>query len=186
MPYHVRVRVNDSWSRLREKLENLPRMQENLQKMRLQSLPKQAVQPEPSLPDEYNFVVENEALPEIVGDVFEEGLFDSNISIDQDVVVYTECKEGRPWIGRVKEIIQDRKFMIQWYQRQGKSYRFVASFNSDKTSYLSRLETSNVMMWDMTVQKTKDSFYLTPYRFTQIIKEYGKYDDMFAGGRAGS
>ena len=186
MPTHVRVRVDDSWSRLREKLEGLPRMQENLPKMRLHNLPKQVVQPDPHLPDEYSFVVESEELPEIVGDVFEEGLFDSNICMDQDVLVYTECQEGRPWIGRVKEILEDRNFKIQWYQRQGKSSRFLAMFNPDKTPYLSRLETSNVMMWDMTVQKTKDSFYVTPYRLTQINKEYVKYDNMFAAGPSGS
>ena len=84
------------------------------------------------------------------------------------------------------EILHDRKFMIQWYQRQGKSCRFIAMLNSDKTPYLSILETSNVMMWDMTVQKTKDSLYVTAYRLTQITKEYVKYDDMFAAGPSGS
>jgi hypothetical protein len=37
-------------------------------------------------------------LPEIVGDIFEENLFDSNIHQDLDIVVYTECTEGRPMV----------------------------------------------------------------------------------------
>ena len=69
----------------------------------------------------------------------------------------------------------------RWYQRQGRSTKFHAMFNSNKTPYLSKLENSNVMMWQISIEKDKDSFYVTPYRLSQIIKEYKKYDDMYSG-----
>ena len=121
-------------------------------------------------------------LPEIVGDVFEENLFDSNICKDLDIVVYTECTEGRPWVGRVTEVLVERKFFIQWYQRQGKSLKFHAMFNSDKSPYISKLENSNVMMWEISVEKTKNSFHVTPYKLSKIIKEYKNYDELFSRG----
>ena len=181
MPTHIRVRVDDSWRRLKDSLERLPRMQENLPRMRLQELPKIPAKPAPKLPDEFSFVEDDVELPEIVGDVFEEGLFDSNICEDLDVVVYTEVKEGRPWLGRIKEVLEEKQFIIQWYQRQGRSTKFHAMFNSNKTPYLSKLENSNVMMWQISIEKDKDSFYVTPYRLSQIIKEYKKYDDLYGG-----
>ena len=181
MPTPIRVMVENSWGRLQDRLESLPRIQDNLPKMKLLDLPKLPVEPEPKLPDEFTFV-EDEVLPEIVGDIFEEGLFDSNICVDLEVAIYTECTDERPWLGRVKEVLDDSKFVIQWYQRQGKSLKFHAMLNADKSPYVSQLENSNVMMWSFSVEKTPNSFHLTPYRFSQILREYKKYDDMFSSG----
>lgn len=178
MPTHTRVTVGDSWNRLREMLENLPRMQENLPRLRLHDLPKIPLEQEPKLPDEFSFVEDDDELPEIIGDVFEEGLFDSNIREDIDVVIYTEVRDGRPWLGRIKQVLEDRKFTIQWFQRQGKSTKYHAMFNTDKTPYVTQLENQNVMMWEISVEKTLNSFHITPYRLTTIMKEYKKYDDM--------
>ena len=80
MPTHVRVRViADSWGRIRESLQSLPRKSENLPKMKIKDLPKIPMETEPNLPDEFSFIEDDDLLPEIVGEVFEEGLFDSNI-----------------------------------------------------------------------------------------------------------
>ena len=180
MPTHIRVMVNDSWSRVVERLERLPRMRENLPKMKLHDLPKIPATSQAILPDEFSFVEDDENLPEIVGDVFEEGLFDSNIREGLDVVVYSTIKEDRPWVGRVKTILEDSKFVIHWYQRQGKSNKFHAMFNGDKTPYVTELENANVMMWEISVQKDEKSFHVTPYRLSQFKKEYTKYDLMYS------
>ena len=183
MPTAVRVKVDGSWSRLKDRLESLPRRKVNLPKMRLNDLPKHLVEADPKLPDEFIYVEEaDQDLPEIVGDIFEENLFDSNIHQDLDIVVYTECTEGRPWVGRITEVLERRKFIIRWYQRHGRSLRFHAMFNDDKTPYQSVLENQSVMMWDISVERTQNSFHLTPYKLSTILKEYKKYDQQLLDG----
>ena len=179
MPTHVRVQVGNSWERVKTKLESLPRKQKNLPKMKLLDLPKAGTEPQPELPDEYSYLEDDvNELPEIIGDVFEENLFDANIRKDLDVVVYSDCEADRPWVGRITEVLEGRRFNINWYQRQGKSLKFHAMLNSDKTAYVSELENRNVMMWDISVQQTKNSFFLTPYKLNKILKDYKMYDEM--------
>ena len=183
MPTHQRVKVDNSWGRLKDMLESLPRKQQNLPRMRIKDLPKLSDPLEPKLPDEYDYIEEDvDGLPEIIGDIFEENLFDANVCVDLDVVVYTECSQDRPWVGRVKEVLEGKRFTIQWFCRQGKSLKFHAMFNSDKTPYVSELENSNVMMWEISVQKNISSFHVTPYKMSRMIKEYKKYDDVFQSG----
>ena len=138
MPTHVRVRVTDSWLKLKDSLERLPRMKHNLMKMKLADLPRISVAPEQELPDEYSFIAEdNEERPEIEGELYQEGIFDSNIREGLDVVIYTESLEERPWLGVVNSILDDKKFIIHWYKRHGKSTKFHAMEKSDGTPYVS-------------------------------------------------
>ena len=42
---------------------------------------------------------------------------ETDLSVGVDVVVYTEEKRDRPWLGRVLEIFNDSlEFRIHWYQ----------------------------------------------------------------------
>ena len=53
MPTHVRISISDSWYKLKETLEGLPKKQKNLPKMRITDLPKLSLTtPEVRLPDE--------------------------------------------------------------------------------------------------------------------------------------
>ena len=88
----------------------------------------------------------------------------------------------RPWVGRITEVLERRKFIIRWYQRHGRSLRFHAMFNDDKTPYQSLLENQSVMMWDISVERTQNSFHLTPYKLSKILKEYKKYDQQLLKG----
>ena len=134
MPTHVRVKVADSWLKLKDSLERIPRMQENLTKMKLADLPKISMELEQELPDEYSFAADDDdERPEIEGDVYEEGLFETYIRVGLDVVIYTESREERPWIGRVARILEDKKFDIHWFRRNGKGTKFHAMFNPDGT-----------------------------------------------------
>ena len=73
--------------------------------MRLKDLPNISVPLEPKLPDEYDYTEEDvDGLSEIIGDIFEENLFDANVFVDLDVVVYRECSQDRPWVGQVLNI----------------------------------------------------------------------------------
>ena len=178
MPTHLRVTVSDSWSKLKDTLEGLPKKQKNLPKMKITELPRMTRNIELlELPDEYEFVTNNrENLPEISGKICELGLFDTVVKKSLDVIVYTRTKVGRPWVGRVEEVLDNKTFSIQWYDRQGKSNKFRAMKKADKTPYISKLDNSVVMFWDISVQRTEDSFYLSPYWLNKVAQEYVKYD----------
>ena len=170
MPTQIRVTVGESWSRVKDLLESLDRRKVNLPKMRIQNLPKFQQSEDPKLPDEFSFVVDaNEALPEITGDIFEENLFDMNVRKDLDIVLYTDNVQSRPWVGRIVEVLVDRKFRLQWYQRNGRSLKFHAMYNADKTMYVTELENQSVMMWDISVDKTNTSFNLTHYKLSKEV-----------------
>ena len=120
MPTHVRVTAANSWNRLKETLEGLPKMLSNLPPMKLTELPKMNAAMPPLLPDQFNFIDEDPSdLPEIVGSVCEEGLFNTNIKVGIDVVVYTKAHVGRPWVGRMIEILENNQFVIYWFNRLG-------------------------------------------------------------------
>ena len=178
MPTHVRISISDSWYKLKETLEGLPKKQKNLPKMRITDLPKLSLTtPEVRLPDEYEFVInDKQNLPEISGKVCEFGLFDTVIKIGLDIVVYTKSKVGRPWVGRVKEVFHNKTFSIEWFDRQGKSSIFRAMKNSDKSAYTSKLDNDVVMFWDISHQRTADSFHLSPHWLAKVATEYEKYD----------
>ena len=54
---------------------------------------------------------------ELTGDKFPEviteGDFDSDICIGMDVCTYTEDKQGRPWVGRIMQLLENGKFVLQ-------------------------------------------------------------------------
>ena len=176
----MRAKVSAEWDSLLDKLESLPAKQNNLPKLRLETLPKLSASAEAVLPDEYEFVEENE-VPPLLGEVFpveaEESCFDGNVVIGMDVVVYTQSKEKRPWFGRVLEIIPRRQFKIQWFGRRGKSNKFYALTNKDGTAYATVLETSVVMFWEICEAKQENSFILSHMWMKIILQEYNKYDE---------
>jgi hypothetical protein len=177
MPTPDRVSVSNSWDRLKEALEAMPRRIKTLPTMKLQDLPKMSALVQPSLPDQYDFVDNNrEDLPEVVGKVCEEGLFDENIKPDLDVIVYTKSLVGRPWVGRVQEVVDSEHFIIQWFDRQGKTNKFRAMLQADKSPYTSLLENNTVMFWGISIERTVNSFHLTPYWLAKVMKEYLKCD----------
>ena len=178
MPFHLRVQVSASWDNLRDQLESLPARQNNLPKMRLETLPKMANN-QPQLPDEYEFVEETE-IPQLIGEQYPEevvdGVFDNNIIVGMDVVVYTLSTEKRPWVGRVLEVLRDKKFKIQWFGRKGRGNKFYALNNADGSPYVTVLDTSVVMFWEICEAKQESSFILSPVWMKKIAEEYAKYD----------
>ena len=180
MPPNTRAKVSADWDLLIDQLESLPGKQHNLPKMRLETLPRMIAAPEPDLPDEYEFVEENE-LPPLIGDVYheeaEDGSFDTNIVVGMDVIVYTQSQEKRPWCGRVLEIMPRNLFRIQWFGRRGRGNKFHAQTNKDGTPYTTVLETSMVMFWEICEAKQENSFILSHVWMKKVLEEYAKYDD---------
>ena len=181
MPTQTRVKVSSDWDNLINKLESLPVKQHTLPKMRLETLPRMKVTENPQLPDEYEFVEEDE-VPPLIGDVYQEdaviSVFENNVILGMDIIVYTRSKEKRPWCGRVIEILPEKhRFRIQWFGRRGKGLKFHALTNPDGSAYSTELDNSVVMFWEICESKQEGSFMLSHVWLNRIMEEYEKYDE---------
>ena len=102
---------------------------------------------------------------------------DEDIEEGTDVVVYTEATRKRPWVGRVSELLPNKKFIIHWYQRRsGRGNTFIAMKNFDDSPYLTEQDFQSIMFWDMSEKRTKDSFNLSNFWIEAIRQEYEKLD----------
>ena len=175
-----RIKTSNSWDKIRETLESLPRKSPNLPTMKILDFPKQEKDAPASpggLPDL------NQDVPDLVGEVFpaelEESDFSSSILVGMDVVLYTKSK-NRPWLGRVVEILEDGRFILQWFSRRSRSKTFYAMSNSDGSKFVSEEDCDAVMLWEMTTEKTETSFVLTEYWLNKIKEEYLAHDQCYA------
>ena len=175
-----RMTIQTSWDSLRSTLEALPRRSENLVKMNIADLPQQ-VEDVPAVPDQLQPVDE---IPELLGDLFPEEICDGQLGeevvVGMDVVIYTDQLKGRPWVGRITELLGDNQFKLQWFVRKSiRSRVFTALNNSDGSPSLAELDHATVMFWMMSEpqSRTATSFSLSPYWLETISREYASIDD---------
>ena len=175
------IRVRQSWDNLRERLEKMPHRQKHLPCMKIFELPKQSIRNELQQLNDDDLEVDDD-LPELHGEEFPAELnigdFESEILKNMDVVLYTERTVGRPWVGRVLEILEDSCFVLQWFGRKSRGNTFYALFNKDKTPYTSKQSFSSVMFWEMSTDKDESSFKLTHKWMEKIVNEYSHYDNL--------
>ena len=179
LDFERKAHILSSWDRLRSKLESLPRMAHNLLPMKLSDLPVQVDV------DHADQVTENdqEDYPELVGDLYPEvavdGSIEDDVSLGMECCVYTREKSGRPWVGRVVEILENRKFKIHWFVRKTTRSRvFKALNNSDGSPSLSTVHYDTVMFWNVSEPQTRTSgsFALGAYWLKVIEREYAVID----------
>ena len=160
-----RMVILTSWDRLRDTLESLPRRSESFPKMKLADLPKQ-------IPEDLHvpgyLMEEEEVGSELTGDKYPEtvddGDIDSEIAVGMDVCVYTEENRGRPWVGRVVQLLESKRFLIQWFTRKTiRSKLFSALVNKDGSRSISEQENGTVMFWQMSENRTQASFSLSNF-----------------------
>ena len=174
-----RMKITASWDCLREKLEGLPRRSSTLEKMDIRTFPEQS-EDTPEIPESLR---QNDNVPELMGDLFPEEIDDGRIeeiAVKMDVCVYTENRVGRPWVGRIVELVENRRFKLQWYGRKTKRSKiFKALNNPDGSPMLAELDYETVMFWMMSEpqSRTDNSFSLSPYWLETIEREYEVYDD---------
>ena len=180
MPLLEKMKITESWDRLRKKLENVPLMRKNLRKMLLTDLPKQEGTVAPGIPE---FLLDADDGNVISGDLHDESVHegsfdDDDICVDMDICVYTDSKKGRPWVGRVKEMLPGGKFIIHWFERKsGRGNRYTAMFNQDGTPNILELELTMVMFTAFSEEKREDSFVIPPFWQKNIRLEYEKLDN---------
>ena len=82
-------------------------------------LPRQIREPAAVMPNEYQFVIEEDVVPELQGTLH--GVH-SNLVPGMDVCVYTPESDSRPWLGRVTAVYPETsEFMVHWYQGRNNS-----------------------------------------------------------------
>ena len=173
-------RITISWDRLRKYLESLPDMRQTLKPMHIFDLPRQHTELVSfSIPQHLS---SEEFQPELSGDRYPDSVLDgefrADTAEDMDVVVYTEDKASRPWVGRVLSVLPGNRFLLQWFTRKTvRSRTFYALSNKDGSPCTAELDNSSVMYWCMSEKRTQASFELSAYWLEVIKQEYRKLDD---------
>ena len=106
----------------------------------------------------------------------EEGSLEE-IHEDLDVCVYSDITVARPWVGRVKQMLPGRKFVIQWFGRKsGRGKTFTALLGEDGNPSLSELDMASIMFWGMSENRLENSFTLSQSWLETIRLDYEKLD----------
>lgn len=175
LPLNEKITIQESWDRLRDRIELSPHRQHLLEKMDLNSLPKIIYETAPEVS-----ISVNESFDEITGDLLEENISEGNldeICEDIDVCVYSEEATGRPWVGRVKQMLPGGKFVIHWYSRRsGRGQVFTAMTLANGQPFLSEIELESIMFWAMSEDRREDSFKISTFWQDVIRREYEQLD----------
>lgn len=179
LPSIERRPVMDSWDRLRDTLENIPNRSENFPLMKIRDLPEQS-----TVEAQLTISMEDESEDglELTGDKYpeyvDEGDIDTELSLGTDVCVYTNDRLGRPWVGRVLQILEYQRFIVHWFTRKTcRSSKFTALKNADGSNSVSEVEYGAVMFWDMSENRTMNSFTLSEFWLRTIEREYDQIDN---------
>ena len=179
LPLEEKMKIISSWENLKKTLQSLPGKINTLKKMKLEELPKQIVNDIVPIPD-YLKDATLSVDKQLAGDVYEEEPVEgdlSEVSPGTDVCVYTENTKGRPWVGRVIEILDKKRFTINWFIRLGRSLVFQAMTEADGSPSVSTIELDSIMFWEMSVKRTEDKFTLPCFWLETIKMEYTKLDN---------
>ena len=149
-----------------------------MRKMKLADLPRQRKE---NVTSDRNESAECDVEKVITGNLcpetIEEGDLDDDITVGTDLCVYTESSVGRPWVGRVQELLPNKKFIIHWYSRRsGRGKTFRAMKKADGSPYLSEQDFDTIMFWQMSEDRTEESFTLSNFWFETMRLEYEKLD----------
>ena len=180
LPMDLRVKLTLNWDALRDSLESLPGKRLNLPKMKIEDLPKQTKEVEPELPEEYCYI-EDPDIPDLEGDIIieevKEAIFEEEVTVNMDVACYTKSKRGRPWVGRVMEILPGKKFRINWFSRKGRrdlNSFYAMEVNSEPLISIEDYE--SVILWGFSELKTQESFRISSYWLSALKHEYEMQD----------
>lgn len=174
-----KIAVEASWDKLQKELYNLPNKQKNLLPMRINQLPKQAPKELTSIPTYLHPFLSDQS-PALIGSHgptdLKHGEFSNEIRPGMDVVVYTESKENRPWIGTVQNVVDGDMFELHWFEKKGKSGEFQAMFNKDGSKYTSILPTGTVMLWELSEYKDVSRIVISKFWLDKINEAYQSHD----------
>ena len=183
LPLEKRMVVQRSWENLKKKLENLPTQVDRFPKMEISKLPVQFPESQVVIPDHLAHITGDDSIKDLEGEVFPDDLdeadFNQDLSEGLDVLIYSNIKQGRPWVGRIKEVTGNSKFLIQWYaKRKGDQNMFDATRNGDGTPYVSELESESVILWNFSTRVGNNSFSVSKFFLNQFKVEYSRHESL--------
>ena len=177
-----KMRIQNSWDALRKKLEGLPMISQNLEKMSIVLLPKQREVdvvhlPQHIQPSEEHHVLRGELCPE---EAVENENIENEATVGMDVCVYSEEVLGRPWVGRIMQILPNKRFKLQWFGRKTSRSRIFTALNNptDGSPWISELEFDTVMFWMLSEpsSRTENSFSVSAFWLKTVEREYLEHD----------
>ena len=183
LPLQERMTVQSSWERLRTRIESLPLQAVSHLKMDLSKLPVLSAESPVMIPDHLAHLNEEEVYEDLEGDTFPEDLNEADFTEDLkeglDVLIYSDVKSSRPWLGRIIIVISPDNFTIQWYVREkGNHNMFRAATNRDGTPYTSELDSASVILWNFSTRVSDSSFSVSKFFLSQFKIEYLKHDSL--------
>ena len=174
-------RVSDSWEKLVNTLTQLPK--KKLPVMKILDLPKQKAAVPVTVHQTVAQYDDHAEPPDLKGErhapTIEESTFSQDVTVGMDVVILTLSKHRRPWVGRVVKILSIENFELQWYQRRSSSRTFFSLKHKDGRPYISTCSVDSVMFWEMSVNKTEESFDLSEFWLKRIDYEYKSHDQCY-------
>ena len=166
---HVKLSVAASWQRLRRKLESTERKKNFLPKMKLKNLPISGQQPI----DVFEFHEEEVNRRDVEGEIYAEKL--GQVTVGEDIAVYTDEKDGRPWVGRILTV-NETDIVIHWYARKKKKFTYEELKNKDGSPQTDKILRESILFRCISSVSGKASFQITPTWMTKILNEYERLD----------
>ena len=83
---------------------------------------------------------------------------------------------GRPWVGRVADLLPNNKLSVNWFCREGRSRKFKLLIDSEGKNNCSVIELSMIMFWSMSENRSDTEFSLSNYYLETISEEYKNID----------
>ena len=151
-------------------MEEVERKRNYLPRMNLQDLPKSGNQPK----DVFDFEdTEKETEKEVEGELYPEEK--SDVTVNEDVAVFTTVKTGRPWVGRVLEVCEN-EVLVHWFSKKKRKYTYEELHNQDGTPQTDRIPRQSIMYRSVSSVSKETSFQITPTWLKKILIEYDRLD----------
>lgn len=174
------LETKSKWKALERTYDELEKQRARLKTLRLGDLLKFTKPLTDAIPIGQNRYSE---VPELWGKVYPDELQEGSMFCDAklglDVIIYTESRSNRPWVGVINEINKDEnRIGVHWYKRApggGKRYR------PDKKgglAYTSMIDIASVMLYSVADHLDNGELDLADW-FDRILETYMEHDECY-------
>ena len=134
--------------------------------MKLTELPLSGNQPK----DVFEFEdSEKEIMLEVQGEMYPEE--NGDVNEGEDIAVYTNVKEERPWVGRVVKVFA-KEVIVHWFSKKSRKYTYENLQNQDSTPMTDRIPRESIMYRCISSVSKDTSFQITPTCLSKIFVEF--------------
>ena len=176
-----RQETESRWKALEKTFQKLEKERKCLNALSFSDLPKFRIPPSP---DSSDLVIKtHETTTAMWGtfypDVVLEGNVQDDAKIGLDVIIYTDSKASRPWVGVINSIGEDgQTYTIHWYKRApGGGIRYKPDFRKG-TAYLSDVDKASVMLYSVADHLENGDLDLSEW-YDKVMETYQEHDDCY-------